>query len=178
MTEHDGRQSSTNQRRNGKTTSAQPKKSTHPPRLQRPPTDDPAAWKAYWEAQEQTWRTEPEIDAERQTYLAERRMLTPAIEQGSYPFKDIRLSRADIEWLLATHENGRGPVDWNDANMWRRNGLDLRGADLRQVDLNNLPLTRIQGGLSQEEREVATAEQSEMAEVHLEGADLRWAHLE
>src|SRR5947207_10207525 len=106
-----------------------------PPPLPLPANDDKEGWEVYWKAQGQPWRTEPEIDAERQTYLAERRMITPAIEQGSYPFKDIRLSRADIEWLLATHDNGRGPVDWNDANMWRRKGLDLRGADLRQVDL-------------------------------------------
>ena len=35
-------------------------------------------------------------------------------KQGVYPFKDIKLSRADIEWLLAMHEGGRGPVEWSD----------------------------------------------------------------
>src|SRR2546429_693143 len=47
--------------------------------LQRPTTDDPNAWKTYWETQAQPWRTEPEIDAERQKYLAERRNIEPDI---------------------------------------------------------------------------------------------------
>lgn len=148
--------------------------------IQCPTTNDPEAWKAYWKAQGQFWRTEPEIDAERQAFLTERRSITPDIEQGLYPFKGIKLSRADVEWLLAMHESGgmHGPVDYNDENMWRHNGLDLRGADLRQTNLNNLPLARFQGGLSQEERKFATSEQCEMAAVHLEGADFNWAHLE
>jgi hypothetical protein len=104
--------------------------------LQRPTTDDTEAWKVYWKAQGQPWRTEPEIDNERQKYLAERHRITPNIEQGIYPFKDIRLSRADVEWLLATHENGRGPIDWSDESQHKRVGLDLRGADLGQVDLS------------------------------------------
>ncbi len=58
--------------------------------LQCPITDDPEAWKAYWEAQGWPWRTEPEIDAERQKYLAERRAIVPDIEKGMYPFKDIK----------------------------------------------------------------------------------------
>jgi hypothetical protein len=82
--------------------------------LQRPTTDDRGAWYAYWEALGQRWRREPEIDTERQLYLAERGAIAPDIESGIYPFKDIRLSRADVEWLLAAHENGRGPVDWSD----------------------------------------------------------------
>lgn len=56
--------------------------------LPRPTTDDSRAWKAYWEARGQHWRTEPEIDAERQKYLAERRSITPNIEQGIYPFQE------------------------------------------------------------------------------------------
>jgi len=79
-----------------------------------PTTNDSEAWKAYWEAQGWPWRTEPEIDAQRQKYLAERRTIMPDFEKGIYPFKDIKLNRADVEWLLATHENGLGPVDWND----------------------------------------------------------------
>jgi len=88
------------------------------------------------------------------------------------------LSRDDIEWLLVTHENGRGPVERHDENMWRLAGLDLRAADLRQTNLNNLPLTRMNGGLSKGDAMLATPEQCEMAGVHLEGADLHWAHLE
>ncbi len=38
---------------------------------QRPTTDDPQAWHGYWEAHHQPWRTEPEIDAQRQEFLTE-----------------------------------------------------------------------------------------------------------
>src|SRR6266480_1706672 len=144
----------------------------------RPLNDDKETWAEYWMHQGQPWRTEPEIDSERQKYLDERRQITPDLTEGIYPFKNIKLTRADVEWLLATHEHGRGPVDWSDEYMWRRKGLNLPGADLRQTNLNNLPLTRIQVGLSQEERMVATPEQCEMAGVHLEGANIHWAHLE
>src|SRR5256886_3716953 len=98
--------------------------------------------------QQYHWRIAPEIHAERQQFLAERLATTPDIKQGIYPFKDIKLTRADIEWLLATHENGRGPVDWADQQQRERLGLDLRGADLRQVDLQNLPLAHLYGGLT------------------------------
>lgn len=119
--------------------------------LQRPATNNREDWKAYWKQQGQPWRTEQEVDTERQEYLTERRKTTPNIEQGIYPFKDIKLSRADIEWLLATHEDGRGPVDWDDKGQRRRNRLDVRGANLRHVDLRDLPLTRLHGGLSFDE---------------------------
>ena len=72
----------------------------------------------------------------------------PNIGQHVYPFKNISLSRADVEWLLATHENGRGPVDWSDERQRERKGLDLRGANLYGVNLSNLPLACMQGGLS------------------------------
>ena len=58
---------------------------------QRPATDDTEAWKGYWEAQGQPWRTEAEIDAGRQKYLSERRSISPDIKQGIYPFKGIKL---------------------------------------------------------------------------------------
>ena len=146
--------------------------------LQRPANDDTEAWKAYWKTQGQEWRTEPEIDTERQKYLDERRSITPDIEQGIYPFKDIRLSRADVEWLLATHENGRGPVDWSNENQRERTGLDLRGADLCQADLRNLPLACIQGGLAGHVQSYAIEGLDDNAIVHMEKAILREAHLE
>ena len=145
---------------------------------QHPPASDRLAWRVYWKAQGQPWRSEPEIDEKRQMYLADRRSISPDIEHGIYPFKDIKLSRADVEWLLATHENGQGPIDWSDESQRRRTRLDLRGADLCQTDLKNLPLTRMKGGLSQEERKLVTPEQCDRAGVRLEGADLSWAHLE
>jgi hypothetical protein len=54
--------------------------------IQRPTNnDDREGWRAYWQAQGMPWRTEPEIDEERQRFLAERRAITPDIEQRIYP---------------------------------------------------------------------------------------------
>lgn len=146
--------------------------------LPRPAPDDREEWKKYWTTQGQPWRTEPEIDEEQQKYLAARRAIQPDIEQGIYPVKDIKLNRADVEWLLATHENGRGPVDWNIEGQKGRRGIDVRGADLRQANLYGLPLACMNGGLTNEEWLEATEEQREMAAVHLEGAHLDRASLE
>jgi hypothetical protein len=133
--------------------------------LQRPTTDDRTEWKIYWEQQGQSLRTEPEIDTERQKYLAVRRSIRPDIEQGIYPLKNIdpKLSRADVGWLLATHEDGCGPIDWSDKSQRMRQGIDLRGADLRQQNLKGLPLTQIRGGLTFEESRRSTPEQRHMA---------------
>jgi len=124
------------------------------------------------------WRTEPEIDLERQTFLAGCLALVPDVKKEIYPFQGVKLSRADIEWLLVTHENGSGPVDWYGNQQRTRKGLDLRGADLRHVNLCYLPLARFSGGLTREEWLRTTLKQREMAGVHLEGADLSEAHLE
>ena len=112
-----------------------------------PTESDPEALKVYWGAQGEPWRTEPEIDQQRQTELAQRRAIAPVIEQGIYPFQGMKQSRADSEWLLATHENGHGPVDWQDMRQRPLEGLDLRGVDLRNVDLHKLPLARTKTGL-------------------------------
>src|SRR6266567_3144348 len=144
--------------------------------LQRPSNDDKGAWKAYWMTRGQPWRTEPEIDAKRQEYLAERRTIIPEIEQGIYPFKDIKLSRADVEWLVAAHEEGRGPVDWDDERQRKRKGLDLRGADLRRLNLSRLPLTGMHAG--SRHWSYATEDQHKAALAHLEGTSLVYAHLE
>lgn len=151
--------------------------------LQQPLTNDPNVWKAYWDQQGQPWRTEPEIDEERQKYLEERRSINPDILTGIYPFKGIRLSRADVEWLLATHDNGRGPVSWREESQnardlsYVRKGLDLRGANLRAVDLTYLPLARLLGGDAGERGQKTDAEHEAEA-VHLEKARLSHAHLE
>ena len=149
-----------------------------PPPHQQPTSRTPEEWSIYWKAQGQPWRTEPEIDKKRQEELAQRRTIVPDIESGIYPFKGMKLSRADVEWLLATHENGRGPVDWSDESQREREGLDLRGADLSKVDLRKLPLARIRGGLEKDEWRKTTEKQREMAAVRMEEADLRATHLE
>src|SRR5207248_11040647 len=117
------------------------------PNLQRPANDDKDAWKAYWKAQRQPWRTEPEINVERQKYLEERRSIKPSVQHGIYPFKDLKLSRADIEWLLAIHQKGCGPIDWSDESQRKLEGLELCGADLDHVNLKGLPLAGLVGSL-------------------------------
>ena len=150
--------------------------------LLRPLHDDKEAWKTYWQKQGQPWRTEPEIGLERQTYLTERLGIKPDIKQGIYPFKGISLSRADVEWLLAMHENGRGPVIWDEEKDKpehdRRTGLDLRGANLRQVNLSRLPLAHMRGGLTDDEWLRVTKEQRSMAAVQLQQAALQGAKLQ
>jgi len=144
----------------------------------------PEEWKAHWEVLGQGWRTEPEIDEKRQEELAQRRVIVPDIKEGVYPFGTMKLSRADVEWLLATHENGCGPVDWSDEKQRNRKGLDLRGADLRGegekhfVDLTYLPLSQLIGTLSLDEWDNATEQKRSLAFVHLERSNLWRAHLE
>jgi len=147
--------------------------------LQHPTANDCDAWRTYWEALGQPWRTEPEISRERQSYLAERLTITSDIEKGIYPFKGIGLNRADVEWLLSTNNGGRGPIVFqsSDRGLHTR-GLNLRGADLRFADLHRLPLAELRGGLPAEIWFSATAEQREAAAIHLEGANLSRAHLE
>ncbi len=133
-------------------------------RPKRPTTNDTKAWGGYWTALSMPWRTEPEIDAGRQAFLTERRMTVVDEEQDIYPFADMALSRADIEWLLATHESGAmvGPVDWSDESQRGREGLDLRRARLGRIeaarheadgktlalDLSYLPLAGLRAGAS------------------------------
>jgi len=149
--------------------------------LQRPITSDRYDWKVYWEQQGQPWRTEPEIDIERQKYLAERRYIEPDFQRDIYPFSGTKLDRADIEWLLATHENGRGPVDAGDESRRWRIGLDLRGADLSHAFLRFLPLggtLLINARLENADLFYAHLENANLIDAHMEGADLNGARLE
>src|SRR5256714_11332075 len=124
------------------------------------------------------WRTEPDPDLDRQNFLTACLATQPDIKQNIYPFKDVKLTRADIEWLLITHENGRGPVDWSDERQREREGLDLRGADLRDVNLSNLPLARLLGGIARFGGSNESNEQRRPAAVIMEGAKLSKTHLE
>jgi uncharacterized protein YjbI with pentapeptide repeats len=164
-----------------------------------PTSADPEAWRAYWATLGMPWRHEPAIDPARQRFLAERRAIQPDFPQGIYPFKDLALTRADVEWLLTTHEaeGKRGPVDASDlqAMSWmvwetyirdrrgHRIGLDLRGADLGGADLSGLPLARLRASLAPTERDSlndprARQEALARARVRLTGANLRGTHLE
>ena len=137
------------------------------------------AWRDHWVADGQSWRTEPEIDKTRQNELIDCRTKKPDIEKGLYPFKGItsKLTRADVEWLLVTHDKERWLsilATWGMLRAGQANrGLDLRGADLKDVDLSGLPLAELRGGLSGEEWRSSTKEQREAAGIKLEGAYLR-----
>jgi hypothetical protein len=139
--------------------------------LPRPSPEDTEGWKTYWQAQGQPWRTEPEIDTERQKYLKERNEIEPDIWKDIYPFKDIKLSRADVEWLLATHEDDRGPLDWDDESQRTREGLFLLGANLCHEDLGYLPLAKTF-------LRNAQLEDAFLIDSRLEGADLANARLQ
>ena len=151
--------------------------------LVRPTTGDPAAWRTYWQTQDQGWRTEREISLERQEELRRCLEIVPDIVRGIYPFKGMKLERADVEWLLAMHDAGQGLVNWaneqNEQNEQKRQrfGLDMRGADLRRTDLHGLPLTKLRGGLTFSEYLDATEAQCNGAAVLLEGANLLRAQL-
>ena len=132
---------------------------------------------AFWAQQGQHWRTELEIDANRQAQLKACLAVQPDIDHGIYPFTNVKLERADIEWLLANHENGRGPILWDDEGQRDRIGLDLRGADVRGADLFGLPLACTLGEVAWIDRPDITAVQRNMAAIHFEGTDLKGVDL-
>jgi uncharacterized protein YjbI with pentapeptide repeats len=86
------------------------------------------------------WRTEPEIDEERREFLGALRASKPYYQRASSPFAGLRLDRADIEWLLATHEYAgvRGPVVGSVLVDETGDPPDLSGADLSAVALRLL----------------------------------------
>jgi hypothetical protein len=129
----------------------------------RPGASDRDAWQGYWRERGQPWRSEPEIDLDRQGVLVAHLAARPGSEPHSCPFKDVSLTRADVEWLLATHEGGDGPVNWEEVDQRTRMGLNLCGADLRRVNLSGLPLARLQAGLPWFRRNFHTREQLDEA---------------
>jgi len=141
-----------------------------------PSANEYDSWHEYWLARQQPWRTEPEIALQRQAELRRCLEIAPDIEQGCYPFRTLthRLTRADVEWLLA---NALEPDQNNDGRQPGAS-LDLRGADLSKADLRGLPLLNVLGGLDEAAWNAATLVQREMAAVHLERANLHAARLE
>ncbi len=152
---------------------------------------DAETWKAYWKEQGQPWRTEPIIDEERQQRLLSYSQGGVDIEREMYPFKGVRLSRADVEWLVAMQEqrSAKERMDGSKSGKQQKSfGLDVRGADLSGVNLSHLSLMGLHAGLSLEEGRHATVEQSraaaanlakaDMSNTHLQGAQLSWATLD
>ncbi len=159
--------------------------------LPRPEGKDCGEWTAYWTQKRQSWRTEPEISPERQKVLAECRIRSTSSSNSTHSFKGQKLDRADIEWLLATHENGLGPVMWNDEQQRNRKGLDLRGAELRgdgdePLDVSKLPLAglictsvKLEGIILNGARlEGSDFNEANLSEAKLENANLSEAQLE
>lgn len=142
----------------------------------RPAPDDREGWRSYWAKQGQLWRREPEINKARQRELTKRyTTVTPNIEQGIYPFRGMKLSRADVEWLLATYQE----------SFTDEKGLDVRGADLSRENLSKLPLRGLRGGLMAYElvgRQIPSEEHRKMAAAQINNvsfleAQLEFAHL-
>jgi uncharacterized protein YjbI with pentapeptide repeats len=183
MSDQDGTQASTKRRRSRQTSK---QNGSQVPALQRPPNDDTEAWEAYWEKQGQAWRTEPEIDTERQQYLEKHLSTIPDEREGNEEIlycKDMQLNRADIEWLLATHKKMDKVVIFTRGNELRQRheSLTLSGADLRNENLSGLPLERVNllGARLEGARLRGThLEESVLIRAHLEGADLTGIHLE
>ena len=183
MSEQDGRQTATKRRRSRQTNK---QSGTQVPTLQGPTNDDTEAWKAYWKAQGQDWRTEPEIDKERQQYLEKHLSTIPDVREGNEDilyFKDMQLNRADIEWLLATHKKTDKVVIFTRDNEQRQRheSLTLSGAALRNENLSGLPMERVNllGAHLEEARLQGThLEEAVLIRAHLEGANLTGTHLE
>ncbi|HEY7780344.1 MAG TPA: pentapeptide repeat-containing protein [Ktedonobacterales bacterium] len=151
-------------------------------RCQPPNGDEREPWRRNWLAQDQPWRSEPEIAPSRQRALAAQRDVPSNVLRGVYTFQQVEppLTRADVEWLLATHESLGlvGPIDWAEPWQAERSGVDLRGTDLRGLDLSRLPLTGMRGGLVGDHWANASPQLREAAAVRLEGANLREAQLQ
>lgn len=220
--------------------------------VKRPETDDPGAWRTYWQTTGALWRSEPEIGAPRQAFLRERLEIAPDIQGGVYPFGGISLTRADVEWLIAhaaeqvkqpapvtfarpaTPEAAQQPFPYAPSPMSQAYpylqypsqvfpypptvtgaiadvtalpaspqpypypsgspyvtpsstetsahdtapGLDLRGADMRGVNLRGLPLTRLRGGLTQDEWRATPPDRRGQAGARFDRADLSQATLD
>lgn len=148
------------------------------------PPDGYATWNGYWTKEHsQPWRTEPEIVVPRRQFLRRKRAIEPVIEKSIYPFRGIKLDRADIEWLLETLESGGmiGPVDWSDPKQWQRQGIDLTYANLAGVDLRRLPLAKAKlfaASLEQSDLRVADLRGANLTDAILRNADLGDANLE
>src|SRR2546430_3284219 len=65
----------------------------------RPTSYNRDIWQTYWKGLGQPWRTEPEIDVERQETLTKCLKVSDVEKQSA--FKGMKLSRGDIEWLVA-----------------------------------------------------------------------------
>ncbi|OLD80477.1 MAG: hypothetical protein AUG54_05205 [Ktedonobacter sp. 13_1_20CM_4_53_7] len=173
MSEQDAIQSSTKRSRSPQTSK---QNGLQAPALQRPAHEDTEAWETYWKAQGEPWRTEPEIEPERQKYLAERRSITPDIWKGIYPFKDIKLNLHGLP--LACLLGGLKANEWLQASQEQRRmaALHLESANLSFANLQGAYLASAY--LERADLFSAHLERADFYEANLEGTYLRKAHLE
>jgi uncharacterized protein YjbI with pentapeptide repeats len=153
---------------------------------ERPPSPPEVTQKDEMEqASQSSWRTEPEISQRRKDVLRKCldsvRYIKPDIrrvKEGKYPFKGMKLTRADVIFLLSVHEDWQGSVEGSDLNQPTPKGLDLRGANLQGVDLGGLHLDYMLAGLTEEEWFIATPGQCKMATTNLDDANFAEALLQ
>jgi uncharacterized protein YjbI with pentapeptide repeats len=150
---------------------------------QHPSIRDRKEWKQYWRNKGQPWRTEPEIDRTRQEEIAERRAIKPNIHKNVYPFKGIlpKLTRADIEWLLATQEDWLASIGQAYKPGHADYYLPLLGADLRKLDLRGLPLKNVnlfKAILKDANLNNACLKEIHLVQANLMNASFRKTHLE
>lgn len=146
----------------------------------------PEEWRQHWQSQGQPWRTEPEIDAKRQAELAQRRAVVPNMEEGIYPFKGVKLNRADEEADLSAVW-GKG-VNLSYAQLEKANlysgyleNANLFATQLQKADLGGANLKSAMLGHTQlEGADLAGAdlEDANLNEARLIGADLRGVNFE
>src|SRR5437867_2195733 len=63
-----------------------------------------------WHKRSQGWRTDPEISIERQKYLTNCIQSLLPERPDLYPFLYEKLTRADVEWLIANSLRDRGKL--------------------------------------------------------------------
>ncbi|GCE31377.1 hypothetical protein KDA_68610 [Dictyobacter alpinus] len=79
----------------------------------------PEEWSQYWQTRGFSWRTEPEIERERQAKLSQCRALIPDIERGIYPFKGMKLSRADAARFTYQGQTLQRKIRWHERAFGR-----------------------------------------------------------
>jgi uncharacterized protein YjbI with pentapeptide repeats len=112
------------------------------------------------------------VDAERESFLLNCLSVEADLSQRLFPFKGVRLERRDIEWLIAFQQGTVSQTEVPGSPRQASGFVDLRGADLRDVDLSRLNLKGMLGGLSDRERFAASQDIEEAASVDLRGATL------
>jgi uncharacterized protein YjbI with pentapeptide repeats len=125
------------------------------------------------------WKTELDIPVQRQEEL--KKALRDADSAYGAPFRDIKLRRPDIVWLLRNEENilDSLPDSEKQASI-DQTRLNLREADLHELNLSDLPLAKsllIDANLKDSYLFRVDLERAELSRANLEGANLEEAIL-